>query len=1097
MKFDDATQRQVEAAAPGRSTWLTANAGSGKTRVLTNRVARLLFEGANPQHILCLTYTKAAAGEMQNRLFQTLGEWAMCADDDLRGRLEALGIDGPFDGDRLAQARRLFARAIETPGGLKIQTIHAFCSSLLRRFPREAGVSPQFTEMDDRSAEVLRGDVLDDMVMGEDRALVDRVAFYLTDSSFDGLVSAIMNEAETFAAPWTVDQLAKATGGTPGASSDDLLLDRFDTHLADSFASAFKGTGKRLEDAVIKVQAALKTSVTTATFPALAQAVLRQDDGAPKHAFLLNKAAKEMAAAEDFIAFCEDVAEAQTMLKRQRAFERTHALYAFASRFVPLVQDRQHARGMLSFDDLITRALELLTDPAVAQWVLWRLDGGIDHILLDEAQDTSPKQWAVMQRLAEEFGAGEGARAERVRTVFVVGDKKQSIYSFQGADPAEFDRMRGYFDDLLSTTAAPLATSSLTHSFRSSAAILSLVDHVFGADPKGLGEEAHHIAFKDRLPGRVDIWEPMADLESEGDEVDWRNPTDMVSPLDAKIRLARHLAAELARMIREEKLPEEQNGTLVSRPITEGDMLILVRRRDPLFHAIITACKQAGLRVAGADRLKLAGEMAVRDITALLTFLTLPEDDLSLAAALRSPLFGWSEQALYSLAQPRKGYLWQALREQDTPAKEMLDDLLAKADYIRPFDLISRILTRYDGRERLLARLGQEAEEGIDALLAQALIYEQGHVPSLTGFLVWLAAEDVEVKRQLDSNSNAIRVMTVHGSKGLEAPIVVMPDTGVRQYRDRAPFLRRDDTLLWPGPDAPADLDNLKASRKELDEEENRRLLYVAMTRAERWLIVARAGTPKDDEKTWYSIIRSGADEAQMVQVGGHPALRLSHGDWDQPKADRSTVTDQPDPRPLPELPAVPERPKFIRPSDMPGAKVMPGDPGEGDRTLAMRRGSALHLLLERLPLVIPSARMEAASRLIGEDPALADLPETALRLLSDPSLAPLFAPDSLAEAEITATIDGRPLIGAIDRLIVEPNRVLAVDFKSYRVAPETAEQTPDGILAQMGAYAVALEQIFPDRQVETAILWTETGQVLQLPHDLVVSRFNATRNLT
>jgi ATP-dependent helicase/nuclease subunit A len=443
------------------------------------------------------------------------------------------------------------------------------------------------------------------------------------------------------------------------------------------------------------------------------------------------------------------------------------ALHAFAHPFVHLYETRKAQSGWLDFDDLILRASTLLSASDVAQWVLFRLDGGIDHILVDEAQDTSPSQWRVIDSLAREFMSGEGAHSGRDWSIFVVGDPKQSIYSFQGADPAEFVRMRDAFAEKLSQVQHPLRQLPLEYSFRSAPAILKSVD-VTLADVDGLGDaKPSHKAFHGDRPGRVDLW-PVIDPVKEDEPRPWDDPVDVASPTDHTVQLAETIADEIARLIEEEQIPATGRGESGFRAVTPGDILILVQRRSELFHHLIRACKTRGLPIAGADRLRIGGEMAVKDLTALLSFLATPEDDLSLAAVLRSPLFGLSEDALYRLAHKRQGYLWRALWDSGHhQVVDALSDLRDQADYLRPYDLIDRALTRHDGRRRLLGRLGAEAEDGIDAMLGQALAYERTDVPSLTGFLTWLDTEDVEIKRQMDSDAREIRVMTVHGAKGL------------------------------------------------------------------------------------------------------------------------------------------------------------------------------------------------------------------------------------------------------------------------------------------------------------------------------------------
>lgn len=1093
-----ASERQAQAADPSASTWLSANAGSGKTRVLTDRVARLLLNGAEPQRILCLTYTKAAASEMQNRLFRRLGGWAMLDEVDLRKALGELGVDGPVGADTLLQARRLFARAIETPGGLRIQTIHSFCASLLRRFPLEAGVSPQFTEMDDRAAKLMRAEIVEEMAdhLAQD-AFADLAGLF-TGEALDRLTDEIARSRSLLADPLDRAGALRLFGLPPGFSVQALL------------AEVFLGSeGNLLGQLIPSLAAGKPTDIAAATRLRLIEPGLA-GLGVMEDLFLFGETAKAPFAAKIDSFPTKDLrnslgpllAPLQSLMLRVEAArprrlalmaaERTLALHRFAALFLPEYDKRKAMRGWLDFDDLIGKARALLTDPSVAQWVLFRLDGGIDHILVDEAQDTSPEQWRVIELLAQEFTAGRGTR-DTARTIFVVGDKKQSIYSFQGADLEAFDAMKLQFGTRLAEVKTHLADLTLEYSFRSSPAILTVVDLTFDAR-RGcdLGGGVKHIAFKSDMPGRVDLW-PALPAGKDPEPENWFDPTDLMSDEQPVSLLAGRIASEISGMIaRGDQIPVDGGF----RPVRAGDVLILVQRRSALFAEIIRACKAAGLPIAGADRLKLGAELAVRDLAALLSFLATPEDDLSLAAALRSPLFGWTEAQLYDLAQGRSGYLWSVLRDRDAEHPQtlsILHDLRDQADFLRPFDLIERALTRHDGRRRLLARLGDEAEDGIDELLTQALAFERSEVPSLTGFLGWLQSDDVDVKRQMDSAGDRIRVMTVHGAKGLEAPIVFLPETQDRKAKPGPELLPLPGgAVTWrtATEESPALLAQAMAARREKAAAESLRLLYVAMTRAQSWLIVAGAGDTKD-RACWHNIVRAGMEAAGAMTLP-HGTLRYSPGIWPEPvlvppvpAAGQGTIPDwalRPAPaadRPLPPL----------SPSDLGGAKVMPGEADPALEALAKQRGTDLHLLLEHLP-DFPEADWPAvAGALVAGDPGyLAQVLSEAAAVLADPALSELFAPDALAEVTITGKLGSQRALGTIDRLLVGSDRVLAVDYKSNRLVPQSPEAVPEGILRQMGAYAALLTQIYPDRKVEVAILWTATARLMPLPRALVMA---------
>jgi ATP-dependent helicase/nuclease subunit A len=1095
---NSASQQQLAAADPSASVWLHANAGSGKTKVLIDRVARLLLSGVEPQNVLCLTYTKAAAAEMQNRLFMQLGQWAMMPSSALQAALQSLGpLEGQLSPD-LAGARRLFARAIETPGGLRIQTIHSFCAALLRRFPLEAGVSPQFRELDDRSAILMRSEIAQEIAGGPQAASFEAVARCYSGDDLDDLLAQIarrlsstdrfLDEADVrdlFGVPQdeTLDRLiAEVFLGSEsalfarilpiaeaGSPNDQKVAGRLN---AMSFASPNTDLLLQCED--------LFLFGAKAAHPFCAKTAKLLTQGTQ------GKLVSCQAELDDFMLRIERGRMRRILLQ---AAEKTAALHGFARHFVPLYEQRKAAQGLLDFDDQISRAKGLLTDHSVAQWVLYRLDGGIEHILVDEAQDTSPDQWEVLERLTEAFMDGDPGR-QRPRTVFVVGDKKQSIYSFQGADLLAFDAMKQRFGVRLANIGERLQTRDMLHSFRSSPAILQVVDATFDREETAsVGGKMQHIAFFDQMPGRVELWQPIEPQKQESDE-DGFSPVDLTTDEHHAVQMGNRVADWIAAVLAQGMRVPMRKG---ERPVEPGDILVLVQRRAKIFGAVIAACKARGLPIAGADRLKLGEELAVKDLMALLAFLAMDTDDLSLAIVMRSPLGGLSEAELFDLAHGRSGSLWLELKRNAARHAEffaMLSDLRSNVDLLRPYDLLERTLTRHGGRLRLVARLGQEAEDGIDELLTQSLAYEAAEIPSITGFLSWLTAGEIDVKRQMETSSGQIRVMTVHGAKGLEAPIVILPDTADQRKQDREQVIRlgedkpngeRDQLVIWATSveASPPLVQAEKAGRRAKRDAEDDRLLYVAMTRAQSLLVVGAAGRIGKDSDCWYRKISAG-----MARLGAGPdgAGNVVHsfGDWPenvQVQAVAKPVAVLPDWVRTPFSRAI-ARQDTLSPSALGGAKALPGEAGQ-DMEVAMARGVQLHDLLENLPAHDPAEWPRVAQALRAEEV----LDEASRVIERHPEL---FHVDTLAEVPITAALSGKRMLGVIDRLVVSAERVLAVDFKSNQVIPRRAEDVPEGILRQMGAYAAALAQIYPDKRIETAILWTRTAELMQLDPDIV-----------
>ena len=1083
---ETAQAAQRRAADPAGSVWVAANAGSGKTRVLTERVARLLLDGAPPQKILCLTYTKAAAAEMQSRLFGMLGGWAMMEAGALRQQLSALiGGEAQIDLDR---ARRLFAEALETPGGLKIQTIHAFCDSLLRRFPLEAGAPPSFRMLEGREQKALLAEIMNDLAGA---AVFRDIAALLNEDAMDSLAQDIIANRDRFAGDVDDAAIAAAFNAAPPFDPDAARLAAIDAlndqALLAMIAAYASGTAKEQEKAGA-LRAAFEAK-GAALADGLAGAFLRKD-GAP----LARVATRDSKAAEpNWEALTNHLIDiavaAREAALAAAAAGRTARLMRFGAALVERYEAAKAARALLDFDDLVARAQALLTSSDMAQWALYRLDGGVDHILVDEAQDTSPEQWAVIRAIAEEFHAGLGAR-DGGRTLFVVGDEKQSIYSFQGAAPGEFDRMRRHFDDRFRAAETPMRGEALAASFRSAPAILSAVDAVFqdGA-AEGLsaaGDPVAHLAFHETRAGRVDLWPLVEPDEAAPDPEPW-SPVDMPAPREPRARLAGIIADHIADLLASgAKLPG--GGRLV----TPGDVIILLQSRKPMMALLIRGLKQRGVPVAGADRLMLTEELAVKDLLALLRFAATPDDDLTLAALLRSPLFDVDEDGLFDLAHGRAGTLWMALRDCDTREARVLRLVRKQADFLRPYEILEHMLVQEGGRTRMLARLGPEAEDPMDELLAQALAYEAVEPPSLEGFLGWMARGEEEIKRDQEGAAGQIRVMTAHGAKGLEAPVVILPDTmrALREDRGRLAKIEMGGrpSAGWKGKkgDEPALLAAAREDAARAQAEENRRLLYVAMTRAEDWLIVAGAKGKRQSDyaDTWYGLVeaglgRAGAEPAEGAAPAGleGEVLRLETGDT--PRDGGAAQQAASAHAPLPDWALSRPAPSQKAPLDAVAASAL-GPPHDGfagagglPPEIARRRGEAIHAALEAgaedpalIRRLITAAAPDLPPDLIA--PAVAEA--AAARVLA--AASPYFAPNAIAEAAVSVTIGARRVSGRIDRVLVGPTEVAFVDFKSD-AAPPPPGAAPPAYLAQLAAYRAALRRMYPDKEVVADILWT------------------------
>ena len=1114
-----ATLAQIRASNPDGSTWLSANAGSGKTRVLTDRVARLLLEGVSPENILCLTYTKAAASEMQNRLFERLGKWAMLDDRNLRNSLTKLGLELRLNKQTFKQARTLFARAIEVPGSLKIQTIHSFCSSLLRRFPLEAGVSPNFTEIDEWTAQALCTEILEKISTDEINSIsLANVSKFLSDVNLTDLLTDILKNRTVLSKFKSHSEICSEFGLNGNVSFEECLNKHFDSKdlkVIKILRESMKNGGVR-DKAAAKKLSNIK-SINLEFIKTLEDILLYKGstEKRPEYSAKTNSFASKALLNEFLNSSIEQInklaARIEVFRQTRISYETSEkicALYDFSQIFLNHYTNEKLLRGWLDFDDLILKTQKLLIDPTIAAWILYRLDGGIDHILIDEAQDTSPTQWRIIEKLSQEFYAGEGSRDKINRTLFVVGDKKQSIYSFQGADTFELNRIQKKFKKRFDEAAKPLKELSLQYSFRSSPTILRFVDSILekpeSKNESELESTENHISFYSKLPGRVDLW-PSIEKAEQPKDTEWQSPVDMPGKEDERVRLACLIADQINTLISSNSLiPERTGNDYVMRKISAGDFLILVQRRSVLFHEIIKACKKRGLPISGADRLKLMDEIAVKDLIALLSFLSSPQDDLSLATVLKSPLFSWSERELFDLAHDREDrFLWEELKKRSdifTHEYLVLNNLLASIDYLRPYELLEKILNQYSGRANLISRLGAEAEDAIDALLSLSIDYEKQETPSLTGFLSWVSTSGFEIKRQLTKQENQIRVMTIHGAKGLESPIVILPETQKRKVELRDKILVGEKIAVWNNKksEASRNEEEIKSKKIQALEAERSRLLYVAITRAETWFIAMSAG--QLDDKCWYEKIKNSLQSSkakkQIFPTG--EGLRLEEGNWSsaieekeyQSKKSRNKLPDW-----IKKVSFENKvQPKYLIPSDLGGSKTLSKGNGLSEEEAALH-GSRVHKLLELLPKYSSqdwpeySLKMLKANRLFDGSPNVENAIKETLSVLTDPKFSYIFAKDVLSEVPFSAqlpNLKNQKIYGIIDRLIVGGNNVQIIDFKTNSTVPKTANKIPLGILRQMGAYKLAIEEIYPGKEVSCYILWTAIKKIDHLEEDLL-----------
>ncbi|MCO5161435.1 MAG: double-strand break repair helicase AddA [Mesorhizobium sp.] len=1155
----DTLADQARASDPSSSAWVSANAGSGKTHVLAQRVIRLLLDGVEPSKILCLTYTKAAAANMSNRVFRDLARWTTLDETLLSEEIER--IDGRALPARLRRARQLFARALETPGGLKIQTIHAFCEAILHQFPLEANIAGHFEMLDAQMEQALVAEARRDMLTGiaarQDEALAgafERVLAIAGEAGLDRLLGEIVANRDRLRA--FLDQLGGdmsllheefgfATGWRPAAAAAEVWPDSyFDPSLARAIAAraarAAKATAAGFADDLL---AAGAENDPLRRFDRLFAIFVTRDKDTRT---LRSKTTKNIMAKGvgehfpdlpfEFDRFAAVLIEAQDRIALHRMIEATAAALTVADVLIGRYERLKAARGFLDFNDLISRTVRLLSRADVGPWVQYKLDRGIDHVLVDEAQDTSPDQWQVVRKLAEEFFAGLGARDNVTRTVFAVGDEKQSIYSFQGADPESFSLSGAAFSEWVRNSGGRFERVRLQRSFRSTTDVLGAVDLVFAAETarKGLThdqEPIEHPTIRELQPGHVEVW-PLIEPQQVEEPDDWTEAIDHASA--PAVLLAEQIATTIRDWIGNGECLEGKLVNGAPRRMTAGDVLVLVRKRDRFVHALSRALKNRAVNVAGADRLSLSGHIAVKDLIALGRVALQPHDDLSLAALLRSPVFGLSEEQLFELAWNRHdaplGRVLRQRAEMDphlAPVVECLDRWANEAAFKPVFEFYAAVLARDGVRSKMVARLGPSAGEILDEFLSFALAVERTGLPGLESFLASLESAAPDIKREMDQTRDEVRIMTVHAAKGLEAPVVFLVDGAGRPSLDaHLPRLIpieaknrgwRGDGYLWRAGSDMTNSVSVAQNRKlsEKAEDEYRRLLYVGMTRAEDRLIVCGyRGKLKPVPGIWHDLVTNALSASPHSRTVPHPVtgagiLRFRRSpEAAVPAVSAASLPPSAGPvfAPLAPLPEQHAPVRSLSPSaaaallDPPDQAVAPArspvlDP-QDEPSFAIARGLAIHRLLQMLPSMPESERESAARRYLDNaegDWTAADRDHawaSVRQVLWDPLFGPVFAAGSRAEVAVTGSIifGGRDVVvsGTVDRLSLSAGRVLIVDYKTNRPPPKDVSGVPEAYIVQLSLYRALLAKIYPGREITAALLYTEAPRLIELPAALM-----------
>ena len=850
-KPDKFSLAQIKASNPAENIWVQANAGTGKTKVLVHRLMRILFrnkqyEKTNASGILCLTYTNAAAGEMRNRILQGLQDWAM-ADDVLLAELlkTVTENDSPTPED-LALARKIFFTYIDNPDMLKIKTMHSFCEEILHRFPLEAGISPAWSLVSGSAQTILLDEAFDCMIKNSFNDTADTQntlrAFHkileIRSEYFLGTLHQMLlkryrsffqvDDVDKYR-EYFIDTTRKILGLENKVDLDskpDYLTDII--NIAQNLKNASKKPAKYLDDFITTTQQYIDNSINFEKYKKLYLTAENEIMSAQKKAILKD---------EPFRTEALRVYQIKQYLLNQEVFQNTVALFDLAMDFADTYRTIKQERNLLDFEDLILYTQKLFSKPDVMGWVLSQMDISLSHILIDEAQDTSPQQWNILRMLAGDFFT-DGDTANN-RSLFVVGDTKQSIYGFQNAEPRAFAESRYAIENQIKNNYRTIKEVALDQSFRSLKPILQTVDCFFDCPEiikqTGFYNNKHKVARKE-TNGLVEIHK-LFECEQTGLE----KHKLYVSMLADKI----------------ESLVKQEN-------IDPKNILVLVQRRDPFANLLSVALKRRGVDVAGNDRIKLPEFSAVKDLLHLTRFCINNTNDYSLCCVLKSPFYRLKERDIFNLCKiknklkkvDKNTTLLSVLQNENPDIYKDIMDTCGQSAVLAPYSFFTYVFNKNNNRQKFISALGKQIIDPLEEFLSLCLAYERTQSGTLYHFLKWFITGDSEIKRDMDASSG-VRIMTVHGSKGLGSTVVFLIDTlsfpKANEILDANHLHQNSNYDLWIWKTENSQIvQSIVDTNKQDSIAEYYRLLYVAMTRACDRLYIYGCDTERVPEMVWH-----------------------------------------------------------------------------------------------------------------------------------------------------------------------------------------------------------------------------------------------------
>ncbi len=1093
---------------PAVSAWVMAHAGSGKTHALVRRVIALLLNGADPRSIWCVTYTTIAASEMLERTFEQLQTLAANHDDAALQKTLTSYLGYAATAAHVQLLREVALKISYPANALRCTTMHGLCQYILRIFALELGLSPTMHVLEEEAQADMLADacrhILSQALMPDHHAS-EAVQFILSAlgsyAALEGLLSSMMQQRSAWLdlrrhrpdAKARAAFIYQACGATYGLSRAALLADIHAATppemqaLAEHLRSGTKTDHAHAERIVAWLHATEHQHA--ARFDDYAAVFVTEKGEARKSIGgkhlqktppLASLAVREQARILRACDALSALACAQGSAHMATLFDMVEAAYG----------DAKRASGALDFDDMAFFVQQLFSSPESAGYVMQKLDQRVHHLLLDEAQDTSPEQWRILMAMVEEMFAAS-AGADGARSVFVVGDTKQSIYSFQGAAPWLLDQQRVYLEQLANVHRVPFVIRTLSEVRRSAPGILQLVDAVGEVAPirRGWMEEAiAHRSYRKAAASRI-CWLPAF----EDGEAAAREAYALPAHGEATSRGEHHLCEALAEHI--------ATRLLADASLRPRDIMIIVRRRGRLVPALIRALSARGIAVAGTDRIKLSAHCIVQDIVALVDWCFQPEDDLALAHVLRSPIGGLSEDALCEIAHARVGSLWQALAcnpQYHALATEL--QAYRAARHVPVYRFLSQLVDGYHHRDHYTARLGSDAAVILNELMDMACILEASGKGDVLSFAARMKQSNTEIKRPA-SAENSVRILTVHGAKGLEARWVILADMAEMPSTTKDRFFllaheRAQVPLIAIGAHAAraSAYTRAKAQRKSMLEDEYYRQFYVAITRARDELTFATARKTSYHDECWHALAQQVIQRLPGVETDDTGALIWRHtpdvSDAEQPEAKKA----EPSPAALDEarlahwqavaaagMPLQPQR-QILSPSRLGGKdeeapphaeKMM--DDAHDPRAL----GTVVHGLLSWWHDAVTRPQIEAfvrASGLSDHDGKLA-LTMT-MRLIETPEMrALLMLPHRAEQAVAASSVAGPFTYGVMDRLIIRAHDWLMVDFKTSTRVPAVSSP-PQAYVAQLAWYRHVLQQAYPHQQITCGLWWVSAPRL-------------------